>query len=81
MLQVSEKMFMANEEQRLESFASLIRDCGITKYELSKGTRVKYDTLLKALRKKPIRPDIEARIRYYIKLKLNEEAKNQSESC
>ena len=69
MEQVSESDYFVNEQKRLESFASLIRDCGITLYELSKGTRIKYDTLLRALRKQPIRPENEARIRLYIQIK------------
>lgn len=69
MVQVSESVYMKNEQERLEGIASLILNCGITLYELSKGTRIKYDTLLRALRKKPIRPETEARIRLYIKIK------------
>ena len=69
MVNVSEKEYVANEEQRLEDFAQLIKNCGITLYEISKGSRVKYDTLLRALRKKAIRPENEARIRLYIKIK------------
>ena len=81
MVQVSESEYYANEQARLEEFAQYIRGCGITLYEIAKGTRIKYDTLLRALRKKVIRPDTEARIRYYITRKQNEETKNQSESC
>lgn len=71
MIQVSEKDYIRNEQERLEGFARLIAECGISVYELSKGTRVKYDTLLRALRKQPIRPENEARIRLYIKIKNN----------
>lgn len=71
MVQVSEHEYMANERARLEGFAELIRGCGISLYELSKGTRVKYDTLLRALRLKTIRPENEARIRLYIQIKNN----------
>lgn len=69
MVQVSEQEYIANEQKRLEDFAALIRGCGITLYEISKGSRVKYDTLLRALRKQVIRPENEARIRLYIKIK------------
>lgn len=79
MEQVSESDYFANEQKRLESFASLIRDCGITLYELSKGTRIKYDTLLRALRKQPIRPENEERIRYYINIKKNGNKENQTD--
>lgn len=71
MITITEKEFVMNEGKRLEEFAALIKDSGITLYELSKGTRIKYDTLLRALRKKPIRPENEARIRYYINTKNN----------
>ena len=71
MIEIAEKEFIMNETRRLEEFAALIKGCGITLYELSKGTRIKYDTLLRALRKKTIRPENEARIRYYINTKLN----------
>lgn len=81
MVQVDERTYMANEQKRLDELAELIRGCGITLYEISKGSRVKYDTLLRALRKQVIRPENEARIRLYIKIKQDEEAKNQSESC
>jgi predicted transcriptional regulator len=71
MEQIAEREYIENENQRLESLAQLIRNCGITVYELSKGTRIKYDTLMRALRKQTIRPENEARIRYYIKIKNN----------
>lgn len=69
MEQIAEREYIENENQRLESLAQLIRNCGITVYELSKGTRIKYDTLMRALRKQTIRPENEARIRYYINKK------------
>ena len=69
MVQVSEQEYIANEQKRLEDFAALIRGCGITLYEIAKGSRVKYDTLLRALRRQTIRPENEARIRLYIKIK------------
>ena len=71
MEKVSESDYIANEQDRLEGIARLISESGISLYELSKGTRIKYDTLLRALRKQPIRPENEARIRYYINLKNN----------
>ena len=76
MVHISEQEYYENEQRRLNDLAQLIGGCGITLYELSKGARIKYDTLLRALRKKAIRPDTEARIRLYIKIKNNEEAKN-----
>lgn len=79
MIQVSEREFFLNEQRRLDDVARMIRDCGITVYELSKGTRIKYDTLLRALRKKPIRPENEARIRLYIELKKNGNNENQTD--
>jgi predicted transcriptional regulator len=81
MEKVSESDYIANEQERLEGIARLISESGISLYELSKGTRIKYDTLLRALRKQPIRPENEARIRLYINIRSNEETKNQSESC
>lgn len=72
MVHVSEQTYVENERRRLEDFASLIRGCGVTLYEISKGSRVKYDTLLRALRKKVIRPENEARIRLYIQIKLED---------
>lgn len=69
MIEVNEKEYIRNEQERLADFARLIAECGISVYELSKGTRIKYDTLLRALRKQPIRPENEARIRFYIKIK------------
>lgn len=81
MVEVSEQAYMQNEQARLDDLAMLIRECGITVYELAKGTRVKYETILRALRRKSIRPENEARIRLYIKIKQDEEANNQSESC
>ena len=71
MKQISEKEYIANEVKRLDDLAQLIKGCGITLYEISKGSRVKYDTLLRALRKQSIRPENEARIRYYITVKNN----------
>lgn len=69
MVQVHESVFVENEQNRLNELASFIRDCGISLYEISHGSRVKYDTLLRALRKQSIRPENEARIRLYIKIK------------
>lgn len=78
MEQIAEREYIENENQRLESLAQLIRNCGITVYELSKGTRIKYDTLMRALRKQTIRPENEARIRYYIFKKNN--SKNEDDN-
>jgi hypothetical protein len=78
MIQIDEQTYMANEQARLESFARLISDCGITLYEISKGSRVKYDTILRALRRQVIRPENEARIRLYIKTK-NGNQENQTD--
>lgn len=80
MVQVDERTYMANEQKRLDELAELIRGCGITLYEISKGSRVKYDTLLRALRKQVIRPENEARIRLYIKIrKDNGNQENQTD--
>ena len=76
MVQVDESRFMANEQTRLDELASYIRGCGVTLYEISVGARVKYDTLLRALRKKPIRSDTEARIRLYINIRNNGNKEN-----
>ena len=79
MVQVTEAEYIRNEQARLDAFAALIRNCGISVYELAKGTRIKYDTLLRALRGQSIRPENEARIRFYINIKKqssNEEATN-----
>ena len=76
---MSEAEYIRNEQARLEAFAALIRNCGISVYELAKGTRIKYDTLLRAQRGKSIRADLEARVRLYINIKKqssNEEATN-----
>lgn len=75
MVHVSEQTYVENERRRLDDFADLIRGCGITLYEISKGSRVKYDTLLRALRKKVIRPENEARIRLYIQIRLENGSK------
>ena len=69
MVQISEKEYIVNEQRRLDDLAHLIGDCGISLYEISKGTRVKYDTLLRAMRRQPIRPENEARIRLYVQIK------------
>lgn len=69
MVAVAEIDYVRNEQKRLEDFARLIAESGISVYEISKGSRVKYDTILRALRKQTIRPENEARIRYYIKIK------------
>lgn len=71
MIQVSERDYMRNEAERLSAFAQLIRESGISVYEIAKGTRIKYDTLLRALRGKSIRSDLEARVRFYINIKNN----------
>lgn len=77
MVAVAEIDYVRNEQKRLEDFARLIAESGISVYEISKGSRVKYDTILRALRKQTIRPENEARIRYYIKIKNgNEETEN-----
>lgn len=69
MVQISEKEYIVNEQRRLDDLAHLIGDCGISLYEISKGTRIKYDTLLRAMRRQPIRPENEARIRLYVQIK------------
>lgn len=72
MVHISEQEYYENEQRRLDNLAQLIGGCGITLYELSKGARIKYDTLLRALRKKPIRSETEERIKLYIKIKNGE---------
>ena len=72
MVHISEQEYYENEQKRLNDLAQLIGGCGITLYELSKGARIKYDTLLRALRKKPIRSETEERIKLYIKIKNGE---------
>lgn len=80
MVYISEQEYISNEQRRLDAFAQLITDSGITLYEIAKGSRVKYDTLLRALRRKVIRPENEARIRYYINIKdSNGEKENQTD--
>lgn len=79
MVQISEQAYMANERARLQAFADLIKNSGITVYEISKGSRVKYDTILRALRLKVIRPENEARIRLYINTKNNGDTENQTD--
>lgn len=79
MIEVSEQAYMQNEQARLDDLAMLIRECGITVYELAKGTRVKYETILRALRRKSIRPENEARIRLYIKIKNDGDNENQTD--
>jgi lambda repressor-like predicted transcriptional regulator len=79
MVQISEAEFVRNEQERLEVFAQLITRSGISLYEISKGSRVKYDTLLRALRRQCIRPENEARIRFYINTKNNEDNENQTD--
>lgn len=69
MVQISEKEYIVNEQRRLDDLAHLIGDSGISLYEISKGTRIKYDTLLRAMRRQPIRPENEARIRLYVQIK------------
>ena len=71
MIHISEQEYFENEQRRLDNLAQLIGGCGITLYELSKGARIKYDTLLRSLRKKPIRSETEERIKLYIKIKNN----------
>ena len=73
MVQISEKEYIVNEQRRLDDLAHLIGDCGISLYEISKGTRIKYDTLLRAMRRQPIRPENEARIRLYINTRNNDD--------
>lgn len=71
MVAVAEIDYVRNEQKRLDDFARLIAESGISVYEISKGARVKYDTILRALRRQAIRPENEARIRYYINIKNN----------
>lgn len=69
MVHIDEKTYVVNEQARLDSLADLILSCGISKYEIAQGSRVKYDTILRALRRQVIRPENEARIRLYIQIK------------
>lgn len=71
MVHIDENTFVANERARLDSLADLILGCGISKYEIAQGSRVKYDTILRALRRQVIRPENEARIRLYIQIKIS----------
>lgn len=80
MVHIDEKTYVANEQARLDSLADLILSCGISKYEIAQGSRVKYDTILRALRRQVIRPENEARIRLYIKIrKENGNQENQTD--
>lgn len=79
MIQVDEREYMQSWKKHLDDFALLISQSGITLYEIAKGARVKYDTLLRALRRNAIRPENEDRIRYYINKRNNGNQENQTD--
>ena len=66
---VTENEYWQNEQCALSELAEMIQDAqlsGLSLYALAKATGLKYDTVLRASKRIPIRVDSERRIRYYL---------------
>lgn len=66
--QLTESVFMANEQRRLQELAARIRATGETPLEISRACGLDKRTVIRALKCRPLKSDAQARIEYYIKI-------------
>lgn len=68
---ISEAEFVAHEDKVLMDFAHLIRESGVSLYEIAKCCNLSWDTVKAAANGIPVKHATECRIRLYIERKLN----------
>lgn len=69
-LRITEAEFMSHEDKELMDFAQLIRDSGISLYEIAKACNLSWETVKAASNGVPLKFSSQSRIRLYIQRKL-----------
>ena len=67
---ITEAEFIAYEDKALMDFASLIRNSGLSLYEIAKGCNLSWETVKAAANGVPLKHSSQCRIRMYIERKL-----------
>lgn len=68
---ISEAEFVAHEDKVLMDFAHLIRESGVSLYEIAKCCNLSWDTVKAAANGIPVKHATECRIRLYLDKKAN----------
>lgn len=71
---ISEAEFVAHEDKVLMDFAHLIRESGVSLYEIAKCCNLSWDTVKAAANGIPVKHATECRIRLYLERKLSSNA-------
>ena len=69
-IRITEAEFMAHEDKELMDFAQLIRDSGVSLYEIAKACNLSWETVKAASNGVPLKFSSQSRIRLYIQRKL-----------
>lgn len=69
-IRITEAEFMANEDKVLMDFALLIRESGVSLYEIAKACNLSWETVKAAANGVPVKFATQCRIRLYIERKL-----------
>lgn len=69
-IRITEAEFMANEDKVLMDFAVLIRESGVSLYEIAKACNLSWETVKAAANGVPVKFATQCRIRLYIERKL-----------
>lgn len=69
-IRITEAEFIANEDKMLIDFAMLIRESGISLYEIAKACKLSWETVKAAANGVPVKFSTQCRIRLYIERKL-----------
>ena len=70
-IHITEAEFIAYEDKTLNDFAQLIRDSGVSLYEIAKGCNLSWETVKAASTGVPLKFSSQCRIRMYIEKKLS----------
>ena len=69
-IRITEAEFMAQEDKELMAFAQLIRESGVSLYEIAKACNLSWETVKAASNGVPVKFSTQCRIRMYIERKL-----------
>jgi hypothetical protein len=70
-IRITEAEFMAHEDKELMDFAQLIRDSGVSLYEIAKACNLSWETVKAASNGTPVKFSTQCRIKLYIERKLD----------
>jgi hypothetical protein len=70
-IRISEAEFIAYEDKTLMDFAMLIRESGVSLYEIAKACNLSWETVKAASNGTPVKFSTQCRIKLYIERKLD----------